>query len=389
MAAKLNEAVKQETSSSSQASSIFEGASANVKAGTDNDHPAVAAEGDGTGATAGTPPNVANGRVARKPKQLDPEEHFPVKQRMPVQVFIEESFGQRLSHWGPTLTAVVSLILAWVVIGLQRQQIALNQKQTDLQTDQVKAQLAEMRFKFLNDLTDKEETKKIPAEIGLAGHGSDALPVVHFALGVEQGQIRDSAVSVVYRMFQAGSYESRWTILQGLMKEFDSPNQLLHVGIVQSLVKIRPLMTPPEVQLAVSKLVERFPPQAACATVQGRTLVKTMATFFPVKDADSITELLKIVRHPRCGDGWEQAIIRLAEAAAAAPAAKRRELEPEVARIESEVLMGLRSTVSDDDLASGGFQEFVVNGQGPVKFDVFQKKVNADFTELKESLNQK
>ncbi|HKO62107.1 MAG TPA: hypothetical protein VJV03_13165 [Pyrinomonadaceae bacterium] len=368
---------------------------------------AAATEGAGAGAGATAGAGAVAGAVIN-PNQVSGAktqsgvvDYFPISNRVPIQVFVEESIGQRVGHWGPVFIGFLSFLLAAVIavnayflnqrqIALQEQQNELTRKQNELHAAQSKAQLADMRFKFLNDLTDPDENKKTSAELSLASHGVNALPVIHFALGVEQPDIRDSAVNVVKRMFQAASIAERKEILDALTADFSSPNKLLHAGIVQSLVTIQPMLNADESRLITKVLDERFPPETVCADPEGRSLVKHLARFFPIKDAASLPHLMKIASCPRCGDAWSQAMIRLKSAANILPNEKRHELAIQLDSIEKEAMKDLRTKVTDEDLESGGFQVFYDDsGSGSLAFEDFEKRVAEEFRQLREYLKQK
>ena len=148
-----------------------------------------------------------------------------------------------------------------------------------MQEKQTEAELSDLRVKFLNDLTAKlndltakDENKKVLAEIGLAGHGLAAIPVVSFALGVEQVEIRSSAVNVFYRMFQASiGFAERDALLTELMNQMMSPNKNLRTGIVQSLVKVGPLLNPAEHRKVITFLESKVPPRTFAMSLKAET----------------------------------------------------------------------------------------------------------------------
>jgi hypothetical protein len=313
---------------------------------------------------------------------------FASGERLPIDVSEKESFGKKLSHWGPTITSIASIVLTmfvWVnARKLSEQQITLQKKQTELQDEQVKAEVADMRTKFFNDLTSTDENKKTLAEIGLAGYGVKAMPVVHLALGVEQGEIRRSAVNVVYRLFQAEmTMDGRKQLMDQLIREFDSPNKTLHTGVVQSLVKIEALMNSNERQQASIFLREKLPPQSTCSEQEGREMVQEAAKFFSAKDTNSVSYLLAIARYPKCGDGWLQAMLKLQESAREMPLPPRSDLLEKIKQLKSDVLKDLREQISDEDLAEGtGFARFGQKGQGSISFMEFRQRVEEEFNVL-------
>jgi len=322
-------------------------------------------------------------------------------QRFPVQVYTEETFGQKLSHWGPTITSFIFIFLTYFIwyngqklseqqVDLQRQQTNLQVQQAQLQTERSTAELADMRSKFFNDLTATDENKKTLAEIGLAGHGLKAMGVVHLALGVEQGEIRKSGVNVVYRLFQAEMKpEGRAQLLQQLINEFDSPNEILHMGVAQSLVKIEPLLNPKERQQVIDFLQECIPPQSTCSNQEGRDTIQEAAKFVSAKDINSTLYLLAIIQCPRCGDGWLQAMLKLETAAGEMQPSQRASLRIKIEQLRREVLESLREHVSDEDLAKGtGFERFMKKGQMSIDFEEFKRKVDEEFNTLLQSLNE-
>jgi hypothetical protein len=320
----------------------------------------------------------------------EPGKYFSLHNRIPLQIFDDESRGKRLSHWGPTLTSIVSIILTVVVWisaeQLSKRQIELQTTQTQLQSEQVRAELADMRVKFLSDLTATDEDKKIPAEIGLAGHGRAAMPIVHFAMGVEQGEIRKSAVNVFYRMFQAAmSFEERNQLLEDLTARIKSPNRILHTGIVQALVKVGPLLNGAERQKVMAFLQENVPPEGVCAQPEGRGMVREAATFFRAQDTNAVPYLFSIVRNPKCGDGWLQAMIKLEDVAAKQPQA-RADLLDKIRQTKGEVLTKLQENISEEDLTNGGFEGFIKEGQVGINFPDFQSKVEEEFNRVAKSI---
>jgi hypothetical protein len=352
---------------------------------------------DGSESTAGVehePPEATNvtARQSTAASTSNADKFFSMQQRFPLQVFEHESAWQKFSHLGPTFASLASLVLTLFVWNnaaqLSKQQLALDEKQAQLQEKQVEAELSDIRIKFLNDLTAKEETKKVHAEIGLAGHGAAALPVVYFALGVEQGQIRNSAVNVFYRMFQASSsFPDRDALLTELMKRMMSPNKNLRTGVVQSLVKVGPLLNLAERQKVIAFLESKVPPQNICHELEGRSMVKEAATFFWSGDASSIPYLVSIARNPGCGDGWMQAMVKLGEVAAKQPQ-QRSELLKIIDQVLTETLPGLRERVSDETLLEGGFKEFLEEGKVTASFTDFEQKVKEELNRLKEILSE-
>lgn len=322
-------------------------------------------------------------------------ESIPLSERIPVHVYTEETFGQKLSHWGPTLTGFISIFLTAFVwyngqkisdqqIELQKQQTRLQEQQTLQQNEQVQAELADIRTKFFDDLTSDDETKKTLAEIGLAGHGQKAMPVIHLALGVEQGEIRDSAVNVFYRLFLAEmKLEGRAQLLQQLMNEFASPNRYLRVGVVQTLARIEPLLEPAERQRAISFIETSAPPRDTCSDPEGREAVLEAATFFNLKKTHSTEYLLAVAQHPRCGNAWLQAMIKLGAAAPELPPPLRSEVKRRITQLQGGVLGDLRENVSNEDLAAGaGFEQLMKKGQVSISFEEFKRRVRGEFDSL-------
>lgn len=326
------------------------------------------------------------------PGTADP---IPMSERIPVQVYTDESSGQKLSHWGPTVTSVASIVLTFFVWynaqKLSEQQIELQRKQTQLQTEQVQAELADMRSKFFDDLTATDENKKTLAEIGLAGHGQKAMDVVHLALGVEQSEIRKSGANVVHRLFQAATNsKERRQLLDRLGVEFQSPNRTLRLGVVESLVKLGPLLDPDERRLVTEFLRINVAPQNTCSGKEGREMVLASASFANGKDPDHAQYLLDLARWPACGDGWRQAMINL-QPAGEIPAPQRSALKNEVEKIKAEALAGLRGSVDDRTLAEGvGFTSFIKQGQVEkgVNFKDFARQVEAELDVVIKALSK-
>lgn len=326
------------------------------------------------------------------------DQFFSLTDRFPIQIFNEETKLQKFAHWGSVLGPIVmgaaSLFLALYVwhntekltdrqINLQAQQVELQSRQNQLQNDQAQAELADLRFKFLNDLTATDENKKTPAEISLAAHGLKAFPVVHYALGVEQGEIRKSAVNVVYRLFQAETNEGREELLNRLMGEFAFPNQILHTGVVQSFVKVEPLLTITQRERVIGFLQQRVIPQSACSEQEGKETVLESAKFMGSKRADGIPYLMSVVSVARCGDAWLQAIFNLQTVAPEISAQERSRLRERVTQLEHEVLDHLHQNISNDELVLGaGFAGFLNKGELSVNFDNFSKRIKKEFDSL-------
>lgn len=345
-----------------------------------------------------TPPAGENTGSARANQPRQPAgtaEPTPPSERIPVQVYTDESFGQKLSHWGPTVTSVASIVLTFFVWynaqKLSEQQIELQRKQAQLQTEQVQAELADMRSKFFDDLTATDENKKTLAEIGLAGHGQKAMAVVHLALGVEQSEIRKSGANVVHRLFQAATNsKERRQLLDRLGGEFQSPNRTLRLGVVESLVKLGPLLDSDERRLVTEFLRVSVAPRNTCSGKEGREMVLASASFANGKDPDHAQYLLDLARWPACGDGWRQAMINL-QPAGEAPAPQRDALKNEVEIIKAEALAGLRGSVDDRTLAEGvGFASFMKNEQveAGVNFEDFARQVEAEFDVVIKALSK-
>lgn len=331
----------------------------------------------------------------------EPDDLKTETDRIPIQLYSEQSFLQKLSNVGPTATALVSVILTFFVWHYSRQlaerQIELQEKQTEIQSRQLDiqklqtqreaeqgaAELANLRFKFLSDLTATDENKKTPAEIGLAAHGLNALPVVHYALGVEQADIRKSAANVVYRLFQAEDEAGRETLLNKLMGEFHSPNKTLHTGLVQSFVKLEPLLSPEQRHQLVNFLQQTVVPKNACSDQDGRELVFEATKFIGSKRTDALPYLLSVAQVPICGDGWNQAMYSLQLFAGEMSAEERTELRGKIVEVKKDVLDHLAESVKKEDLAEGSaFAAFSNGNEVGITFEVFKKRVAKAFDAL-------
>jgi hypothetical protein len=315
--------------------------------------------------------------------------------RIPVQVYTEESVGYKVNQWGPTITGVVSIIASSILAlfvwhygkTISEQQLKLQTQQTTMQTEQVQAELADMRTKYFDNLTSPDENKRTLAEIGLAGYGQKAIPVVHMAMGVEQGEIRESATNVVYRLFQAEMKpEERWKLIKFLMDEFDSPNKNLRIGVVQSFVKIEPLLSTEERKHITSFLGARVIPQEICSDQEGRETIQEAAKFF---GTETKTEyLLLIARCPRCGNGWLQAMLKLDTISRELSAAQRTELQSKITEIRRTALEHLRDNITDKDLILGtGFAEFMSKGEVSISFEEFKRRIDEEFNRLLQTLS--
>lgn len=331
--------------------------------------------------------------------------------RFPVQVYADETLSQKIAHWGPTVIGIASIIITIAVtLFVWYQGDKLGKQQVELQNQLVQAELNDMRSKFFNDLTVADENKRTLAEIGLAGHGTKALQVVHLALGVEQSDIRKSAVNVVYRLFQAAMNRSekdemlyrlmkefrlvqtttnsseRDEILNHLMKEFKSPNKNLRMGVVQCMVKIEPLLTPPERLRVTNFLLTNVDPGNICTDREGRETVQEAAKFFNANNAESTRYLLAIALCPKCGDGWLQAMYKLGAVLEELPPAQSAALQTKLNELRAEVLGSLHEKVSEEDLNKGaGFSKFLQKGQERITFEGFQKRVQEMFDEIIQS----
>lgn len=323
---------------------------------------------------------------------------FALSDRFPIQVFNDESGLQKLSHWGPTVTAIASFVLALFVWTGTRQltnrQIELQSKQLDIQNQQAQreaerseAEIADLRFKFLSDLTATDENRKTPAEIGLAAHGLKAFEVVHYALGVEQGDIRKSAVNVVYRLFQAQTEKGREELLDKLMAEFQFPNKTLHTGIVQSFVKVEPLLSPEQRRKLIGFVQQTAVPQNACSDQDGRELVFEAAKFIGSKRTGAIPYLLSVADVPNCGDGWFQAMYSLQSFAGEMSTEERADLRRQIEQVKKDVLDHLEQRVSKQDLSEGsGFTNFSKGNEVGITLDAFKKQVEKAFGALTSQL---
>lgn len=339
----------------------------------------------------------ANAATVSAPSDISlsaPAQPVPIAERIPVHVSTEETFGQKFGHWGPTATSAASILLTIFVWfnakHLSEQQIELQKQQTKLQSAQVQSELAVMRSKYFDDLMARDENKKTLAEIGLAGHGADAMPVVHLALGVKEEKIRESAVNVVYHLFHAQMKpEGRQQLLQHLMGEFNSPNKYLRIGVVQSLVKIEPLLEPGERQQVMDFLDANVDPRHLCSDQEGRDTVQEAAKFVSNLNADPTTYLLAIARCPRCGDGWLQAMLKLSTTAISLTPAQRVHLRQRILQLRREIPEHLRENISERDLAAGtGFVLFRSSEQTAITFDEFKRKVEEKFDALLKSLGE-
>jgi len=338
---------------------------------------------------------------ARRNSHAKVDRFFALRDRLPIQILNEETWIQKFGHWGPVVMGAASVLLTLFVwqgtktltnkqieldaqqVALQKQQVALQSQQTKLQNDQIEAELADLRFKFLNDLTATDENKKTPAEISLAAHGLKAFPVVHSALGVEQGDIRRSAVNVVYRLFQAEAEAGRKELLKKLEGEFTFPNQILHTGVVQSFVKIEPLLNPEQRKNIITFLQEKVVPQTVCSDQEGRETVFQATLFIGSKRADAIPYLISIVNVPKCGDAWLQAMLDLQLSAAKMSTQERADLREKITQLKRELLDRLELHVSMEELAAGGgFASFANKGAFTIEFGDLKKRIEKEFDTL-------
>ena len=337
------------------------------------------------------PTGAAEERALIKPERRNSNgkaaQFFTLPERLPIQMFSEETWLQKLGHWGPIVTGVASLVLTgfvWVKTNqLTREQIALQAKQFELQNQQADADL---RFKFLADVTGTDGAKKASAEIALAQQGMKAFPVVHHALGVEQEDVRISAVNVVYKLFQAETNAGRDGLLQRLMEEFRSPNKALHTGIVQSFVKIESVLNPEQRRKVIEFLQQNVAPQNTCSDQDGREVVLEAAKFVGSK-GDAIPYLLTVVNVPKCGDGWIQAMYNVQGVAVDLSPEQKSNLRATIEQIKTDVLDHLDRNISKQDLADGaGFTGFSNRGETGVTFENFKKRVRTEFDTLIEQL---
>ena len=330
------------------------------------------------------------------------DQFFPLPKRVPIQIFNKETSLQKLGYLGPTLLGLVSVVLTMVVfaktqeltkeltgrqIDLQKEQNELQNSQMRLQREQVEAELADLRFKFLNDLMATDESKTTPAEIGLAAHGMKAFPVVHFALGVEQGRSRRSAVNVVNRMFQSEKNDGREQLLASLMSEFSFPNPTLHIGVVQSFVKIEPLLSPAQRADVINFLQCSVVPPKACSTQKGRDIVFETAKFIgSIPDANPY--LLSIVNDPSCGNGWVQAMHNLENVAPQLSAQERAALLEKIGQLKKDVLDRLYDDFTNQQLLNGiAFADFVKKGKVRIEFEELRKRIEERFDVLTRKLS--
>jgi hypothetical protein len=241
-----------------------------------------------------------------------------------------------------------------------------------------------MLFKFLSDLSVTDEIKKTSAEIGLAGHGIEkAFPVVHLALGVEPVHIRKSAANVVYRLFQAEANEGREKLLGRLKDEFKFPNKTLHIGIVQSFVKIEPLLTAAQRAEVITFLQSKVMPVEACSYPEGREMALEAAQFMGSSRADGIPYLLAIVNVVRCGNAWLQAVINLENMAPQLSSQKRLELRKQIGKLKQEVLFCLPQNISEPELTMGiGFSRFLEAPKVVIEFEDFRRHLEKEFDRL-------
>lgn len=335
------------------------------------------------------------------------ERFFALRDRLPIQIFNEETWIQKFGHLGPLILGVASIVLTAFVwqgtktltnkqieldaqqVALQKRQVELQSQQTKLQNDQIEAELADLRFKFLNDLIATDENKKTPAEISLAAHGLKAFPVVHSALGVEQGDIRQSAVNVVYRLFQAEAEAGRKELLEKLEGEFAFPNQILHTGVVQSFVKIEPLLNPEQRKNIIAFLQEKVVPQTVCSDQEGRETVFQAGLFIGSKRADAIPYLVSVLNVPKCGDAWLQAMLDLQLSAANMSVQERADLREKMTQLKRELLDHLDQHVSMEELAiAGGFTSFTSKGAFGIEFGAFKKRIEEEFDTLFSKLGE-
>ena len=352
---------------------------------------------------AGKPPppeveTITDDSSADKRSNLEREKFFAPAKRIPIQVFSQESRLQKFGHWGPMATAVASLFLTLFVwhnterltnrqIDLQAKQLEIQNQQMQREGEQVEAQLADMRFKFLSDLTATDENKKTPAEIGLAAHGLKAFPVVHYALGVEQTEIRKSAANVVYRLFQAEAEAGREELLKTMMREFGSPNKTLHTGIVESFVKLEPLLNPQQRRNVVGFLQQSVVPRNACSDQDGRELVFEATKFIGSKRADAIPYLMSVASVPLCGEAWVQSLYSLQSFAAEMSPQERSDLRARIEQVKKDVLDHLDQSITTQDLAEGaGFTMFSKPNEVGISFEQFKKRVAKAFDALTSQL---
>lgn len=312
------------------------------------------------------------------------DQFFTLSKRIPIQVFNEETRLQKLAHWGPVVTGVASLVLtAFVWVNTERltkRQVDIQAKQLELQNQQVEA---DMRFKFIADITGTDGAKKTSAEITLAQNGMEAFPVVHYALGVEQEDVRKSALNVVYRLFQSETNANRDELLRKLMEEFRSPNKTLHTGIVQSFVKIESLMNEEQRRNVIGFLQQNIAPENACLVQDGREVVFEAAKFVGSKRRDAIPYLLTITNVPRCGDGWQQAMYNLRTFALDMSPEEKSDLRGKIEQIRKDVVGHLDQKISKEELAEGaGFIGSAKETEVGMTFEAFKKRVEEQFDTL-------
>ncbi len=222
--------------------------------------------------------------VAAKLREAEKPETKWQKRRKKVAQFSKD--------FGPLFTGLAGILVS-LSIGLLTGAVSYLTYQSNLK--QAAANQLSLRTAALSDFAEADPAKKKIAAIKVAAFGEDALPIINFALGVDDKEIRAGGVASAQMVYQANP-SCRQKLLDAMALGFQDPNPTLRLNVLRFYCDT-PQLTPQEKGAFWNLLKNRFGPGAQGCVDQEHDFVLAAIEFVgngPPPDAKDF--LLQIVR---------------------------------------------------------------------------------------------
>lgn len=227
-----------------------------------------------------------------------------------------------LKDIGPPLTGIASVAIAFLVFYFGNQ---INERQIELQKEQLKTQQSQaltadrdLQLKILgefnnslNDLSSTDKKTRTLAAIRFVQYEKNALPAIKPALGAGEDAVRRGAVSLVTQLFQSEAV-SREEWLNSLLKQFDTRNTFMRIGVLESFIELDRRLFPDEAKKITQWFTEQLRPDSSCSTQEEDELFRQAAVFLGLwPSVESSNLLLAVASNRSCLRARIQAVDNL------------------------------------------------------------------------------
>jgi hypothetical protein len=287
-----------------------------------------------------------------------PSEKISVELKQPSEPKSKWQRAAEISKdFGPTLTGLVSLVIAFLAFyygyQINKRQAKSQEEQVEAQKRQAKIAEEESRLKFLSELNNSifqlskegDERTRTVAAIKLAQYGEVALEPLNLALGVEETSVQEGAAFVVVQMFQLQTVE-RQKLFSSLLEGFRTPSPYLRRGVLECFIKMGKRLKQGEGQQVINCIKEQLDCRADCSRREDENLLLEAATFLDIWPCTASKELLlQIAENSSCLRPRIQVVDNLPKLAEKLPPVERDEIINNLQRLRKDAPDALRLSI--------------------------------------------